>query len=83
MDCLLVFWRGSFSSRSHSWFQQKPDTLGNSQTFLRVCLCNNSVLTWVKKGQRDRGSYRSGMSVQVSGDSADRLSGVYAEKKKK
>lgn len=78
-DCLLVFWRESLHFRSHSWFQQQPDTLGSSQTFLLVCLCNNSVMTRVKKGLRDRGSYGPGMPVQVCADRSDRLSGVYPE----
>lgn len=71
------FWRVPLHSSIHSWFQQQPDTQGNSQTFLRVCLCNKSLLTWVKKGQRDRQSYRSGSPVEI--ELTVCLSGVYTE----
>lgn len=70
---VLVRYGWILSGVSHSWFRPQPDTLGSSQTFQLLSICN-IVLTPVERGWRGGGNNRPGEPVQVSRHRIDQLS---------
>lgn len=79
LECLLDFGKGRLVPGATAGFSSSQTPWGA----LRHSYWSVSVMTPLTWGLKDKGSYSSGMPVQVSGDRSDRSSGVYLEREEK
>lgn len=78
LECLLDFGEGRLVPGATAGFSSSQTPWG-ALTHSYWSVSAMTPLTW---GLKDKGSYSSGMSAQVSGDRSDRLVFTLSEKKK-